>query len=169
MNGLFQFRTSSAEIFGEVRESSELLLGRPNGKGKFGSTELSLPQRSGKFGRIPFSVPGNAQGRRFENLRDQAERLMNEIDKAEAESSKQRAIQEPFSDAFHNAHATLEALIQSRKSGTPVAKRRMIAAYDVRVATGHAWYPHRERYQATLRWLKTLRTELKDINARIGS
>lgn len=94
---------------------------------------------------------------------------MNEIEQAEEESARLREIQEPFADAFREAHATLEALLATRKSGTPVGKVRVLGAYTTRMIAGHKWNPHRERYQATLRWLRSLRMELKDVNMEIGS
>jgi hypothetical protein len=169
MNDLFSDRTSSDEKFGEVRGVSELLFGSPNGKGKFGSTELSLPTRSEKFGPLPFPVQQGSRRKSFGDLRETARRLMDEIEIAEAESAHLRAIQEPFSDSFRAANATLEDLWAARKTGSPVGKVRMLAAYTARLIAGHKWHPHRERYQTNLRWLKALRMELKDVNAEIGT
>lgn len=94
---------------------------------------------------------------------------MNEIEEAEDISAKLRSVQEPFADAFRIATATLETIWLTRKSGRQIPSKIVLAAYDARVTAGHQWNPHRIRYQETLRWLKTLRMELKDVNREIGT
>lgn len=169
MSDISKGRTSSFENFGKLRSQSELFPEVPKGKGKFGSTELSLPTTSEKFGNFPFPLQEGPRRKNFGDLRANANRLMIEIEKGEAQAAALAVEEEPFKHAFYAANDALAVAWASKRSGKHVSKAQMLAIYDARVSAGHDWNPYRARYQDALRWLKTLRMELKDVNYAIGT
>lgn len=64
--------------------------------------------------------------------------------------------QDPFERAFKAAHGFLMAL--PHRPTTSKAER--LAAYDARMAAGHAWHPHRTRLREATRWLKAIKEEM---------
>lgn len=152
------------DFSGKVRDVSSGLLGSPKGKGKSGRTGLSLAVSPAKSGGLPFPQV-RASGR---NLHDEAMRLRNEIEKAEAERSTAEALQAPFKARFELATDRLAELWAMRRRGVTVTHDAILKAYDARVAAGHAWNPTRVRLQDAERWLKALRSELTNINLEIG-
>jgi len=137
---------------------------------KFGA-ELSVPRSTEKFGKL--SEPANLtigtrhSGKKF-GLREQQHSLQNEIEKLEAECAHARAAQEPYQRAFSQAHSELELLHRRRQRGLQITKSAMLEAYDMRVAAGHAWHPHKTKLRDITSALKTYRQELKAVNQEIG-
>jgi hypothetical protein len=150
----------------KVRTEVSGLLNPPTGKGKSGSTGLSLPGRPGKSEGLPFTHRGS-RGREISDVHREAARLRIEIEKAEVIRATAESVQAPFHKAFSHAHAGLELLWLARRNGTLVHKQQMLRAYDARVAAGHAWNPHRTNLRDAERWLKALRSELTNINMEL--
>lgn len=169
MSDLFESLTFGSDKSGEVRKSSGELLGALKGKGKSGSTGLSLPRRTGKSDGLPFSLAEGRRANRFGDLREQAIRLANEIEEAEEQVAHTGEIQAPFEQAFWTAHRELEHAWEIIKQGSPVYRSDLLASYDRRMNAGHRWHPSRKAHQTALSWLKAIRTELKAVNAEIGT
>ena len=64
--------------------------------------------------------------------------------------------QDPFEIAFREAHRVLRELPPQ-----PVtSKADRLAAYDARLAAGHAWNPHRARLRDANRWIAAIQEEI---------
>lgn len=69
----------------------------------------------------------------------------------------------PHRVAFHEAHAALAAIY-----ATTTDRAELFAAYDARMAAGHAWNPHRARLRDAERWHRAILAELRYVNEALA-
>ena len=64
--------------------------------------------------------------------------------------------QDPFEAAFKEADHLLRVL----PPRPAASKATRLAAYDARVAAGHAWHPYRARLREACRWIAAIQEEI---------
>lgn len=130
----------------------------------------------GKTPETPGYLPGSGGSlqdirtrRRLPDLISERKRLEKEIEGARDEYERAHLAQQPYQLAFRSAHQRLEGLHADRKAGASISQPLLLAAYDCRVAAGHAWHPFRVVADDLARWVRRLREDLVAVNKEIGT
>lgn len=84
-------------------------------------------------------------------------KLHQDLGEAYAERDRAQNEQDDHEAKFRAAHESLVHL----PLRPAVSKAERLAAYDHRVAAGHAWHPHRQRLREANRWIKAIMEDLK--------
>lgn len=105
---------------------------------------------------------------RISSLQKEKAALLERLAEASAETVRAEAAAAPYEAAFQSAHDRLVQLTANRRAGARYPKDEVLAAYDARMLAGHAWHPHRNRFQEAKRWKAAIVTELQNINAALG-
>jgi hypothetical protein len=175
MSDLFDYGLKSPEPWEEPRTTLKIFRGSTRGtivKTRNPGDRESQAKKPGDprapvngsgFTRAP--VPGD----KIAGLLEQRSHLENEIEIAVVELAQANAQQQPYSAVFYAADNALRSLHDRREQGCLISKQQMLAAYDRRVAAGHAWNPSKQKFERVQRWLRDLRKELKWVNKEIGT
>jgi hypothetical protein len=105
---------------------------------------------------------------RYASLQTRRAALEQEVYHLEAAFAEAHAAQQPFAHRYQDACAALADLLDDRAQGVVVSKAELLAAYDARLAAGHAWQPSRAIANDLGRRLAEARRELQAIIEEIG-